>query len=180
MRDHEVIRYLLLRNGITYGELFPAGSAPVLTMDRSGEIKMSMQGEFLADAIDTRGLTIQVDWGADEIKPVLISDGEEHSLGILMPCSVTENRTDTADTITIQAFDRCWRHQSKNQPLHRSRHTLPRRGRESDQRSRHPERHPDGVGRGPPGKPARLAGRDQLPDDHQPAALRNQLQADMV
>ena len=109
MRDHEVIRYLLLRNGITCGELFPAGSAPVLTMDRSGEIKMSMQGEFLAEAIDTRGRPIQADWASDEIKPVLTSDGEEHSLGILMPCSVTRNKTDTSDTITIQAFDRCWR-----------------------------------------------------------------------
>lgn len=109
MEHKQVIRYKLLRSGIVYGELFPTDAPPTLTMDRSGEIKMSMQGEFLARATDTRGQPIEVEWTSDEIKPVLISGEAEHELGILMPASVTNNDRETVETVTIQAFDRCWR-----------------------------------------------------------------------
>lgn len=109
MVRRETIRYKLLRSGIVYGELFPTESPPTLVMDRSGEIKMSMQGEFLAEALDTRNRPIQVDWVADEIMPVLTVDGMDHPLGILMPASITGARNSTAETVSVQAFDRCWR-----------------------------------------------------------------------
>lgn len=109
MVRQETIRFKVLRNNIVCGELFPTPAAPTLMMDRSGEIKMSMQGEFFAEAIDTRGRSLQVDWVADEIKPVLIIDGVESPLGILMPASVTNNKGQATKTVNIQAFDRCWR-----------------------------------------------------------------------
>lgn len=109
MGRKEIIHFQLLRSGIVCGELFPTDAPPMLTMDRSGEIKMSMQGEFFAQAIDTRGRPIEVEWTSDEIKPVLVSGETEHELGILMPASVTNNETETTETVTVQAFDRCWR-----------------------------------------------------------------------
>lgn len=109
MVRHEMIRYKLLRSGIVYGELFPTGNPPTLVMDRAGEIKMSMQGEFLAGAIDTRNHPIQVDWVSDEIMPVLTVDDIESSLGILMPASISNIRNSTSETVSVQAFDRCWR-----------------------------------------------------------------------
>lgn len=109
MVRQETIRFKILRNSIVCGELFPTANAPTLMMDRSGEIKMSMQGEFFAEAIDTRGRPLQVDWVADEINPVLIIDGVESSLGILMPSTITSSRDQATKTINLQAFDRCWR-----------------------------------------------------------------------
>ena len=109
MVRQETIRFKILRNSIVCGELFPTANTPTLMMDRSGEIKMSMQGEFFAEAIDTRGRPLQVDWVADEINPVLIIDGVESSLGILMPSTITSSRDQATKTINLQAFDRCWR-----------------------------------------------------------------------
>lgn len=109
MVRQETIRFKILRNSIVCGELFPTANPPTLMMDRSGEIKMSMQGEFFAEAIDTRGRPLQVDWVADEINPVLIIDGVESSLGILMPSTITNSRDQATKTINLQAFDRCWR-----------------------------------------------------------------------
>lgn len=105
----EIIRYKILRSNIECAELFPTSSPPTLMMDRSGEIKMSMQGEFYAEAIDTRGRPFEVDWVSDEIKPVLSIDGEESALGILMPASITNSKDQTTKTVNLQAFDRCWR-----------------------------------------------------------------------
>ena len=102
MVRRETIRYKLLRSGIVYGEMFPTESPPTLVMDRSGEIKMSMQGEFLAEALDTRNRPIQVDWVADEIMPVLTVDGTDHPLGILMPASITGARNSTAETVLFR------------------------------------------------------------------------------
>lgn len=109
MVRQEIIRFEVLRNNIVCGELFPTSNTPTLMMNRSGEIKMSMQGEFFAKAIDTRGKPLQIEWVADEIKPVLIIDGVEQPLGILMPASIAYSKDQATKSVSIQAFDRCWR-----------------------------------------------------------------------
>lgn len=108
MIRHEEIRFRLLRNGIEYGELYAKG-APTLRMQSSGEIKMSLQGTFFPIARDFQGNEVEVDWLADEIKPVLITDGTESPLGVLMPAQVVPKESKGEETLEIQAFDRCWR-----------------------------------------------------------------------
>ena len=103
------IRYKLLRNGVEYGELFSAGGAPTLRASSSGEIKMSLQGDFLPDARDFNGRKFDIDWLSDEIKPELIVDGVANPLCILMPSTVTPKEDTGSTTLNIQAYDRCWR-----------------------------------------------------------------------
>jgi len=98
----------MMRNGIEYGELYAMGT-PTLRMQSSGEIKMSLQGTFLPDAVDSRGNKVEVDWLADEIKPVLILNGEINPLGVLMPSTVTPKEERGVETVELQAYDRCWR-----------------------------------------------------------------------
>ena len=109
MTRSEEIRYRLLRNGIEIGELFTGDSAPTMRMDRSGEIKMSMQGEFLPTVLDSSGNEVSVDWLVDEIKPVLIIDGVEKAIGVMMPEKVTPASSKGKTVLNIQALDRCWR-----------------------------------------------------------------------
>lgn len=108
MIRHEEIRFRMMRNGIEYGELYAMGT-PTLRMQSSGEIKMSLQGTFLPDAVDSRGNKVEVDWLADEIKPVLIMNGEINPLGVLMPSTVTPKEERGEETVELQAYDRCWR-----------------------------------------------------------------------
>lgn len=108
MVRHEEVRFKMMRNGIEYGELY-AKSAPTLRMKSSGEIKTSMQGTFSPVARDAYGHEVQVDWIADEIKPVLIQDGDEKPLGVFMPAQVVPKDTKGEETLDVQAFDRCWR-----------------------------------------------------------------------
>ena len=105
----QAIRYKLLRNGAEYGELFSGDNAPTLRADASGEIKMSLQGTFLPDAYDSKGNKVEVDWLTDEIKPELIIDGVAMPLGVLMPSTVEPSKDRSAHTLSIQAYDRCWR-----------------------------------------------------------------------
>lgn len=109
MIRNEVIRFKLLRNGAEYGELFTGGSSPTMRMDSSGEIKMSMQGEFIPTAVDTKGNQIEVNWISDEIQPELTIDGVKASLGILMPAVVNPSRDKNAETLSLECYDRCWR-----------------------------------------------------------------------
>ena len=69
---------------------------------------MSLRGEFRPDAYDARGRAVDVDWLSAEIKPILIIDGEEHSLGVLSPSTVTVEKTNTGESVNIEAYDRCW------------------------------------------------------------------------
>ena len=108
MIRHESIRFKLLRGGVEYGELFAGDNVPVLMMNSSGEIKMSLQGEFFAQAVDLHGKPVEVDWMADEIEPVLKIDETEKPLGILMPAKISNSKTKTGETVMIQAYDRCW------------------------------------------------------------------------
>ena len=108
MIRHEEIRFKMMRDGIEYGELY-AKSAPTLRMQSNGEIKTSFQGTFFPMAKDTRGNDVEVDWLYDEIKPILVIDGEEEPLGVLMPSTVTPKESKGETTLEIQAYDRCWR-----------------------------------------------------------------------
>lgn len=108
MIRNETIRYKLLRNGAEYGELFTGDSSPTLRMDSSGEIKMSLQGDFLPIAIDKNGNEVEVNWLADEIEPFLTVDGVEEPLGVLLPAKVTPSKNKNAETLNVQCFDRCW------------------------------------------------------------------------
>ena len=108
MIRHEEIRFRLMRNGIEFGELYAKGG-PTFRMQSSGEIKTSLQGTFFPTARDSQGNEVSIDWLADEIKPVLIIDGEEKPLGVLMPSTVTPQESKGEETLEVQAFDRCWR-----------------------------------------------------------------------
>ena len=107
MIRHEQVRFKVLRRGGDYAYLY-ATSTPNLSCKSSGEIKMSLRGEFRPDAYDARGRAGDVDWLSDEIKPILIIDGEEHSLGVLSPSTVTVEKTNTGESVNIEAYDRCW------------------------------------------------------------------------
>lgn len=108
MIRNEEIRFRLMRNGVEYGELYAKGG-PTLRMQSSGEIKTSMQGTFFPAARDSQGNEVSIDWLADEIKPVLIQDGDVKPLGVFMPAQVVPKDTKGEETLEVQAFDRCWR-----------------------------------------------------------------------
>lgn len=109
MTQHESVRFKIMRNGAEYAEIFPDGSAPTLKGSTSGEIKTSLKGTFMAAAKNASGKTVEVDWLSDEIKPVLLRGGIEHPLGVLIPTTISTDRSATKDTISIEAYDRCWR-----------------------------------------------------------------------
>ena len=113
MMRNETIRFIMLRNGSEYGFLYPAkNTAPSIRSNSGGEIKTSLQGEFLPMAYDLNGKPIEVDWLNDEIKPVLVLDGVEHSLGIFIPTTRREGYGRDGRSVQIEAYDRCWRVQS--------------------------------------------------------------------
>lgn len=103
----ESIRYDVLRNGAEYAEIFSSGGS-TLRMDGNGEIKTSLQGTFLAAAIDTRGNEAEINWFTDEIRPVLIVDGVKKPLGVFLVSKVTPREDRGKKTLEIQAFDRSW------------------------------------------------------------------------
>lgn len=103
-------RYRVLRNGGYYGEIYaPADAAPILRMDESAEIKMSLSGTFYPQVFDRDGQQLPADWFADEIQPILVIDGIEHALAVLAPASVTPYETATSKLMAIEAYDRSWR-----------------------------------------------------------------------
>lgn len=111
MRREIDFRYRVLRNGAVFGELHasPDASAPVIRMDDSAEIKTSLSGSFLPTVTDADGRTVEADWLSDEIQPVMIIDGVEHALGVYAPATVTPSRSQGAESMRIEAYDRCWR-----------------------------------------------------------------------
>lgn len=108
MIRHEEIRFMMMRNGVEYGELYAKG-APTLRMQSSGEIKTSLQGTFFPYAKNRLGKKVEIDWLYDEMKPVIVIDGKEQPLSVLMPSTVTPKESKGEETLDIQAYDRCWR-----------------------------------------------------------------------
>lgn len=100
-------RYTILRNGADYCTIDPVtGTMPTITMLDSGEIKTTLMGTFYDPGN-------RVDWLTDEIQPVIIIDGVPHKLGIYLPGTVEYFKDDTSKTVTIEAYDRCWRVQTR-------------------------------------------------------------------
>lgn len=96
-------RYIVVRNGADYATLQEIeGSEPTIRMDASGEIKSSFSGTF-----EDPGET--VNWLRDEIRPEMIIDGVTYPLGVFLPGSVLHVETETAKSVQIEAYDRCWR-----------------------------------------------------------------------
>lgn len=94
------IRYRILRNGAAFGWLYSIDK-PCLRCDGSADIKMSLSGQFVPNE--------EADWLTDEIQPLLIIDGVEHPLAVLMPATVATSKDSTTTSLTIEAYDRCWR-----------------------------------------------------------------------
>lgn len=96
------IRYNILRNGAWAGALAaPETSAPVLRMSTVGDIKTALSGDFIVHP--------DANWLTDEIQPVLIIDGVQHPLGVYLPATEREAETDSARSVHIEAYDRCWK-----------------------------------------------------------------------
>ena len=87
-----------LKDGAFYKDIYPV-SAPSLRMDESGEIKTSLSGEFIRD--------IDLNWLTDRIRPVLLINGQRHELGIFLPATVLPSKSDTRETVSIDAYDLC-------------------------------------------------------------------------
>lgn len=95
-------RFVIVRNGADYTEIYPAEkSAPTIRMDDGAEIKTSLSGSF-ADPGEA------VNWLSDRIRPEMTIDGVTYPLGIFLPASVREKETDTQKSVQIEAFDQCW------------------------------------------------------------------------
>lgn len=93
-------RFNVLRNDAIVSEL-TAVSAPILRMDNSGDIKMSMSGDFEVNTA--------VNWLHDEVQPVMIIDGVETPLAVLLPATVSYMTDETSHAIHAELYDRCWK-----------------------------------------------------------------------
>lgn len=107
MKRELAFRYDILRNGADYATLEPVtGTMPTIAMMDSGEIKTTLMGTFY-DPGD------KVDWLTDEIRPTIIIDGVPHHLGIFLSGTVEYSENNTSRTVTVEAYDRCWRVQTR-------------------------------------------------------------------
>ena len=94
-------RFVIVRNGADFGELYPAeGSLPMIRMQSDMSVKTSLSGEFARDD--------RVSWLSDKIRAELIIDGETFPLGVFLPVSVRWNETETTKTVNVEAYDQCW------------------------------------------------------------------------
>ena len=93
------VKFEALRDGAFYKDIYPV-STPSLRMDESGEIKTSLSGEFIGDDA--------LNWLTDQIRPVLLINGQRHELGIFLPATVLPTKSDTRNTVSIEAYDQCW------------------------------------------------------------------------
>lgn len=108
IRSEEVI-FRVMRNGAEFAVLHPYSSAPTLRADSNSQLKMSLQGTFLAYGTDADGKKVDIDWMTDEIKPVLVVNGVENPLGILLPATIKNETSGMMQTVKVEAYDRTWR-----------------------------------------------------------------------
>lgn len=95
-------RYVIVRNGADYSEIYPsAGSTPTIRMNDGGQIKTSLSGSF-ADPGES------VDWLTDRIRPEMIIDGVTYPLGVFLSASVRYQENDTSKIVNVEAYDQCW------------------------------------------------------------------------
>lgn len=91
------------RDGAKVTELSPIGTVAI-RMQRGRTIKTSMSGTFRPNPL--------VDWLRDELRPVAVINGEEHHVGVFLAASYQESREDGAKSISVSAYDNCWRCQT--------------------------------------------------------------------
>ena len=109
IRSEDVI-FRVIRNGAEFAVIHPYGnSVPTLRADGSSQLKMSMQGTFLAYGHDSDGRKVDIDWMTDEIKPTLVINGVEKPLGILLPATIKTEESGLMQTVNVEAYDRTWR-----------------------------------------------------------------------
>ena len=102
--------YKLLRNGSEYARLSPSDeNATSLSMTRSETKKMRFSGVFLPTAIGPHGGAKEINWYLDEIQPVLVVDGVEHPLSVIMPSNPLERGGEHTSKIAVVGYDRCAR-----------------------------------------------------------------------
>ena len=108
-------RYELLRDG-AYCALLRAetGTAPSIRMQEAGEIKTAFSGVFAPAAEDVDGNPVEIDWLSDEIRPVLLIDGEAYPLGVFMPVTPRNRSDGVVSSVRVEAYDRCWRVRDTN------------------------------------------------------------------
>lgn len=104
------LRYEILRRGAFLGYLAaPTAETPTLRGDVDSEIKTALSGTFGSFVTDADGSRVEPDWLSDEIRPMLIIDGAASPLGVFSAAQVTPVDADGAESLQIEAFDRCWR-----------------------------------------------------------------------
>lgn len=95
-------RIEVLRNGVAHTLLAPEeGTAPTIRMSAGAAIKSSLSGSFVPNPA--------IDWLKDELRPVAVIDGVEHRFGVFAPATVRPEREDGFGTVSVEAYDRCWR-----------------------------------------------------------------------
>lgn len=107
--------YVIVRGGADYGYLVPAdNSKPTITMDREGEIKTSLRGQFRKTVFDYFGEpdpALEINWLSDLLRPEIVIDGVIHSLGVYIPTTVEELLDERGTNVlnySVEAYDRCW------------------------------------------------------------------------
>ena len=91
------------RNGVRLTTLRDAEDGEI-TMQREAAIKTSLYGSYVPDPL--------VDWLTDELRPVLVIDGEEYPCGVYLAATVRERSSEDGHVIEVDAYDRCWLVQS--------------------------------------------------------------------
>lgn len=94
------VRFIVMRDGSDFCEIYPNKSAPSLRMTGNSSIKTTMSGEFIRDA--------RIDLLRDKIRPELIIDGTVYPLGVYLPVTVKNRESETNRTVQIEAWDQCW------------------------------------------------------------------------
>lgn len=94
-------RYVVVRGDADFCAITPIeGSEPVLRMNDSAEIKMSLSGSFVPDD--------RVEWLSDRIRAEMILDGTVHPLGLFLPATLQFEKTESQEAVSIEAYDQCW------------------------------------------------------------------------
>lgn len=94
------VRFDVCRHGAKITELYAIDN-PRMIMNATSPIKTSLQGSFVVND--------KIDYLTDEIRPVLIINGQEHHCGVFLPVTVFENHDENdAKSVQMSAYDRCW------------------------------------------------------------------------
>lgn len=99
MRDY---RMEILRNNVPIGTLKCRSVS--IKYDSTAEVMRGMQCDLYADHIDIQ-TPYEFDLFSDRIRPVLIEDGEEHSLGVFMVINAPESLSETGSYYDLECYD---------------------------------------------------------------------------